>query len=118
MNKVWETKLQRFWLVISAISLLLPILLNLTNIETENFANRTMILLAIMFVISMPFSIFSLPLMALFRYGIELDLNSMFGTYFFIVLLNIFGYLQWFWLMPKFFDRGREFKLPTILNNN
>jgi hypothetical protein len=118
MNKIWETKLQRLWLFVSATSLLLPLLWNINAFENVDFANASTILLAIVFIVSLPFSILSLPLLALFKYGIELDLNSMFGVYFFIVLLNIFGYLQWFWLMPKFFDRGKEFKLPTILNNN
>jgi hypothetical protein len=118
MNKVWETRMQRLWLVTSAISLLCPLLLFSGKFETVNAANAVTVLLAIVFVLSLPVSFFSLPLMALFKYGIELELDSMFGAYFNLVLLNIFGYLQWFWLMPKFFNRGKELKLPTILENN
>jgi hypothetical protein len=75
-------------------------------------------ILVVLFAASFPLSFFALPLAALFRYGIELDTNSMFGAYFFIILFNILGYLQWFWLMPKYFNHGKDFKLPTILEGN
>jgi hypothetical protein len=110
--------MQRLWLVVSAASLIFPYVLFSGKFETIDAANAVTVLLAIVFVFSLPFSLFGLPLLALFKYGIELDLNSMFGAYFNVVLLNIFGYLQWFWLMPKFFNRGKEFRLPTILGNN
>lgn len=117
MNKIWETKLQRFWLIVSGTSLLFPLFLYFGKFDLD-FADAITAFLGIMFVVSLPFSLFSLPLIALFKFGIELDINSMFGAYFLIVLLNIFGYLQWFWLMPKYFDRGKQYKLPTILENN
>jgi ABC-type glycerol-3-phosphate transport system permease component len=118
MNKIWETKLQRLWLIVSAISVVLPLLLSLEAFATVNFANSMAVILAIMFIVSVPLSIFSIPFLALFRYGLELEPNALFAVTFYIVLLNIFGYVQWFWLMPKFFDRGKEYKLPTILNHN
>lgn len=118
MNIYWEQKLQRLWLIISAVSLLMPLLLHFGGIESVNFNITITTILAIIFAVSLPFSILALPLMAMFRYGIELDMNSMFGAYFFVVLLNAFGYLQWFWLMPKYFNRGKEFRLPTILEGN
>lgn len=118
MNIYWENKLKRLWLIISAASLLLPLTSFLDNSnQGMEFSSVMTGVLAILFVASAPFSILALPLMGLFKYGIELDLDSMFGAYFFIVLLNIFGYLQWFWLMPKYFNHGKDFKLPTILEN-
>lgn len=118
MNNYWENKLQRLWMIISAVSLLLPFLLNYAEINSANFNIAITAILAVLFAFSLPFSIFALPLMAMFRYGIELDMGSMFGTYFFIVLLNAFGYLQWFWLMLKYFNRGKDFTLPTIMEGN
>lgn len=117
MNTFWENKLQRLWLIMSATSLLLPLTALLETNEGLPFNGVTVGILAVLFAFSLPFSILALPLMAMFRYGIELDMDSMFGAYFFIVLLNIFGYLQWFWLMPKYFNHGKDFKLPTILEN-
>lgn len=119
MNIFWENKIQRFWLLISAASLLLPLTAFLEGNEPGiEFSTAMTGVLAVLFIASAPFSIFALPLLGLFKYGIELDLETMFGAYFFIVLLNIFGYLQWYWLMPKFFNHGKDFKLPTILEGN
>ena len=118
MNIYWEQKLRHFWLVISAASLLLPLTALFGNEEGLAFNGVTIGVLAFLFAFSLPFSILALPFIAGFRYGIELDMNSIFGAYFFIVLLNAFGYVQWFWLVPKFFNRGKDFKLPTILEGN
>lgn len=117
MNKNWETKLQRFWVLTSVISLIFPVFLYLAKFDLD-FSDAVTAFLIIMFVVSLPFSLFSLPLIALFTYGIELDINTMFGAYFLIVLFNVFGYLQWFWLMPKYFYDEKEYKLPTILDSN
>jgi hypothetical protein len=118
MNNYWENKLKRFWLILSAASLLLPLTSLFEAEQGMAFSGVMTGALAILFAFSLPFSVFALPLMAMFKYGIELDTESMFGAYFFIVLLNIFGYLQWFWLMPKYFNHGKDFKLPTILEGN
>ena len=119
MKIYWENKIQRFWLIISAASLLLPLTALLESNEPGiEFSTVMTGVLAILFIASAPFSIFALPLLGLFKYGIELDLETMFGAYFFIIMLNIFGYLQWFWLMPKYFNHGKDFKLPTILEGN
>ena len=118
MNTFWENKLQRFWLIISAASLLLPLTSYFDNgNQSLEFGGVMTGILAVLFIFSLPFSILALPFLAGFRYGIELDMETMFGAYFFIVLLNAFGYVQWFWLIPKFFNRGKEFRLPTILQN-
>lgn len=119
MDIYWENKIQRFWLLISAASLLLPLTALLEgNGEGMEFSTVMTGVLAVLFIASAPFSIFALPLLGLFKFGIELDLETMFGAYFFIIMLNICGYLQWFWLMPKYFNHGKDFKLPTILEGN
>lgn len=117
MNKTWETKLQRLWLFISATSLLLPILLYFDTNATINFATAITASLVVLFAVSLPSSLFALPLVALFKYGIELDLDSMFGAYFYLIFLNIVGYVQWFWLMLKFNNSSKPMTLPTILEN-
>ena len=115
MNHSLETKLQRLWLFVSGIALLLPILLYFDAQQTVDFTNTMTIILAVMFALSLPFSLLALPLIGLFKYGLELEPNSIPGAYFYLIMLCLFGYLQWFWLIPKFFNRGKEFKLPTIL---
>lgn len=117
-HKTWETRIQRTWIFVSAVSLVIPPVLGMESLQNVNFGMAMMILLGVLFTLSLPTSIFVLPLAALFKYGIELQHDEQFGAYFYIILLNIVGYVQWFWLAPRFNNTSKPMTLPTILNQN
>ncbi len=115
MNNTWETKLQRLWFLVSAVSLLLPLILSAFAVTTEVFTNVMTICVGAMFVFSFPTSLFALPFLALFRLILEMEVDSMFPAYLYLGMLNIIGYVQWFRVMPAFFGTTKPITLPTIL---
>ncbi len=116
MNNRSGIGLRRFWCVISVCSLFVPFFLAPYE-HTPMMFNMMTSVLVTMFALSCPFSLFTLPLFALFKTVLELEPDSIFGAYFYLILINVIGYIQWFWLMPRILGRSKPFNLPSILNN-
>src|SRR3954453_19271024 len=83
------------WCLVSFTSLLLPYALS-SQAGTPEMYNLMTATLATLFVLSAPFSLFTIPLFALFKVVLALEPNTMFGAYFYVVLINVIGYVQWF----------------------
>lgn len=105
---------KRLWLGVSFISLIMPLAIY-SRPEFETVMNITIIT---MLVLTVPISLCAGLLFVGLRFVLEMSPDSMFNTYFYLVLINILGYLQWFWIAPKFFGKPKEFKLPTILGES
>lgn len=115
MNDRLETGLKKFWVLVSFVSLGIPYALNQFGIAGEDFAKTTEITIIALFVLTLPSSLFTLPLLAGFKYILEINTGEMFGAYLYIILLNIIGYVQWFRLMPVFFGKSKPLKFASIL---
>lgn len=112
-----ESNLKRFWLLVSAVSLAFPLVLSLVNPASINYAEAVEIGVISLFILTFPSSFFAIPLLALFKLILEIDMSSMFGAYLYIILLNIIGYVQWFRLMPTFFGKSKPLKMVSILED-
>ena len=117
MNTRIESNLKRFWFTASGVSLLLPVFLSSLNAAHGTFENVVEVAVISLFFLSFPSSFFAVPLLALFKMILEIDLGSMFGAYFYLVLLNIIGYVQWFWLMPTFLGKSKPYPMVSILKD-
>ncbi|MEK7724385.1 MAG: hypothetical protein AAB336_08570 [Acidobacteriota bacterium] len=117
MNNTWETKLQRFWLIISAVSLLMPLILLATSATDEVFKNIMTITVGVVFVFTFPTSLFALPFLAMFRFVLEMETDSIFASYLYLGILNIIGFVQWFRIMPAFYGTSKPMSLPTIFES-
>jgi hypothetical protein len=118
MNNRLVTNLKYFWCLISVFALLLPLYPYNYADSPAMFGSIMIPALIIMFVLSLPFSFFALPLFVLFKLILEIEPDDMFGAYLYLILLNIIGFIQWFWLMPRIFGQSKPFNLPSILENN
>lgn len=118
MNNRLEMKLKYFWCLMSAVSLLLPLYPYSYAMPAAEFGSVMMPALIIMLVITLPVSFFAMPLFVLFKLILEIEPDSMFGAYLYVVLLNIIGYVQWLWLVPRLSGNRKPFALPSIMNNN
>lgn len=117
MNKTWETKLQRLWMLVSVTSLVLPLILSALSVTTEVFTSIMTITIGVIFVLTLPTSICAIPFLALFKFILEMNADTLFTTYFYLALLNIIGYVQWFRIMPAFLGTSKSVSMPTILEN-
>src|SRR5262245_3158292 len=112
MNNRLEKKLKYFWCLTSAVSLLLPLYPYTYYYSPAMFGNIMMPALIAMMVMTFPFSLFAMPLFVLFKLILEIEPDSMFGAYLYLILLNIIGYVQWFWLVPRLTGNRKPFALP------
>lgn len=115
MNKTWETKWQRLWVLVSLTSLVLPLILSALSVTTEVFTTIMTITIGALFVFSFPTSICAIPFLALFKLILEMNADTLFTTYFYLALLNLIGYVQWFRIMPAFLGTSKSVPMPTIL---
>lgn len=112
-----ESNLKRFWVLVSVVSLLLPLFLSQFGLPAATFGRIIEIEVICLFALSLPSSFFVIPLLAAFKMVLEININSVEGAYFYIVLLNIIGYIQWFRLMPTFFGKTKPLKFDSILRD-
>lgn len=113
MNNYLEKYLRKLWLGVSGFSLLLPIMTRSSLIFEETMVTA----IATMYVLSLPISFFATPLLLGLRFVLEMQPHSMLYAYFYLALLNLLGYIQWFWLTPRFLEGAKPFALPSILSN-
>ncbi len=121
MNDFLEKYVKRIWLSVSVTSLLLPLLFSLLASqgyeETINFGQFMTVVIGVLLVATLPTSLFVLPFLAVFKYILELEPDSLFPVYLYLGVLNIVGFVQWFKIMPAFFGTSKQMTLPTILEN-
>ena len=118
MNVNFEKRLKRIWLAISLTSLLLPLIFSLLVSqgyeETINFGQFMTVIIGTLVVLTLPSSLFVLPFLAVFKFILEIEPDSLLAVYLYLGVLNIIGYVQWFKLTPAFFGTSKPMTLPTI----
>lgn len=112
-----ESKLKSFWVAASVVSLALPLLLSKFDLSPALFGRIMEIEALCLLLLTLPSSIFVVPLLVAFKMVLELNINEVEGAYFYIALLNIIGYIQWFRLMPTFFGKAKPLKFDSILKD-
>lgn len=112
-----ESNLKRFWLLMSVVSLALPLVLNSLGAASADYAKAVETAVIVLFALTFPSSFFAIPLLALFKMILEIDVSETFGAYLYIVLLNIIGYVQYYRLLPTFFGKAEPLKMVSILKD-
>jgi hypothetical protein len=112
MKNNFDKWIKAGWLALSFISLVLPAALQ-SSTSFETAMNATIV---VMLVLTLPISLVGGVLFVGLRFVLEMQPDSLFNTYFYLVLINLLGYLQWFWIAPKVIGGPKEFSLPTILD--
>ena len=93
-----KTILKRVWLAAAICSLILAAFLWFGN-ESPNLIYAILAANALMFVLSVPCSIFAVPVIFCAWYFLEINPVSVEGVYVGTVFLSVLGFVQWFWLV-------------------
>ncbi|CAN5848672.1 hypothetical protein BH20ACI4_BH20ACI4_23250 [soil metagenome] len=92
-----KSNIKYLWLACGIFSLVLTGFLWF-GFESDNLQNTILALDGLMFVLSVPCSLFFVPVAAAANYYLEIDTFSSAGIYLNTVFLFVLGLMQWFWL--------------------
>ena len=92
-----KSNIKYLWLVCGVFSLVLTIFLWF-GFESNNLQNTILALDALMFIFSVPCSLFFIPVAVAANYYLEIETFSSAGIYLNTVFLFVLGFMQWFWI--------------------
>ena len=92
-----KSNLKYIWLAIGVLSVGLTLLMWF-GFESPHLQNTILALNALMFILSVPCSLFFVPVAAAANYYLEIGTFSSAGIYLNTVFLFVLGLMQWFWL--------------------
>lgn len=111
-----KSKLKYIWLAIAALSLVLTTLIWF-GFESNELQTSTLALNALMFLLSLPCSLFFVPVAAAAYYYLEIEIFSNAGVYLSTVFLFVLGALQWFWLARVWSTNGFQFQKLELIED-
>jgi hypothetical protein len=114
MTERFKTSLLWMWLLVSAVSMVLPIFLPSVGSSVNPTANVIGTATATMFILSFPSSLFGIPLLVFVDYALGVDPNSIQGMYVNLFLLFVLGSVQWFWIVPRVWRSDPEIQMLAI----
>lgn len=94
----YKSNLKILWSVVASISLVLLTLMWF-GYESPNLKNSILALSVLMFLLSLPCSIFAVPVVTLAAYYLEIPPTSSEGIYVGTIFLSVLGAVQWFWVI-------------------
>jgi hypothetical protein len=100
------SNLKLMWLMVSSLCLVLPVFLPSTPYPQDFSENPLGTATITMFVLSFPSSLFALPAMLFVNISFGFGSDSVAGMYLNLLVLFALGYVQWFWIVPRFFRRN------------
>ncbi len=115
MKKPFELNLSPIWLLISALALTLPVFLPSSVNPQFFFQDIIGTVTAAMYILSFPFGLLALPLMFLAKLFLGVNPQTIGGMYINVFLLCVLGYVQWFWLVPRFLRSESRFQILNLL---
>ncbi len=92
-----KSNLKYIWLTIAAVSLIL-LAFDWFGYGSQNLQNTILALNFIAFVLSLPCSLFVIPVVAAANHYLSLDPLSGEGIYLNTIFLFVIGAMQWFWI--------------------
>lgn len=98
-----KSNLKYIWLAIAVFSLIAVIFLWF-GYESERLEKAVLGVNGLMFVLSMPLSLFFVPVAAAAHYYLEINPLSTGGIYLNTFFLFVLGFMQWFWI-ARFWSR-------------
>jgi energy-converting hydrogenase Eha subunit C len=97
MKRNFKSSVRLIWLIIGVFSL---ILLFTPRVEGwQDFTKNTILALnAVMFILSLPCSVFAVPVVVAAAYYLDMHPTSSRGMTLSTILLFVIGLMQWFWI--------------------
>lgn len=114
MSEQFKNSLVTIWLLVSAACMTLPVFLPSNGSSLDPTTNVVGAATVTMFILSFPSSLFGIPLIVFIDYSLGVDPNSIAGRYLNMFLLFVLGSAQWFWVLPRVWQREPAIQVLTI----
>ena len=92
-----KSNLKYIWLAIGVFAMSLMIFLWF-GYDSQNLQNTILVLNGLMLILSLPCSLFAIPVVVLANYYLEINPVSTEGIYLSTIFLSVVGLMQWFWI--------------------
>lgn len=113
MIERYRSKLKLPWLLMSLLCLLLPVFLP-TSPRPAGFLDDAMgTATALMLMLSFPLSLIAAPVFFIVELGFGARANGIQRDYFYLLTVFVLGLIQWFWIVPRLFQKNRS-NLQTL----
>lgn len=110
-----KSNLKYLWLAFGSLAVILTFFVWL-GYESDGLENTILALDALMFILSVPCSLFFIPVAAAANYYLEIDTFSVAGIYLNTIFLVVIGLLQWFWLARFWYPTESVFQKLDLLD--
>ena len=110
-----KSNLKYIWLAFAVSSMILTISLWL-GYESENLQNAVYALNACVLVLSLPCSLFAIPVIVLANYYLGINPFSIEGIYLGTIFLFVIGLMQWFWIARFWSPTEAPFQKLNLLD--
>ena len=98
MKMNFKLGFRHIWLAIGIFSLILLAILHFSADDQNLLQKLLLVLNVLMFIFSLPCSLFALPVVISAAYFLDMRPNSVDGIYLNTLLLFVLGCVQWFWI--------------------
>lgn len=113
MPEKLKFRLSSMWLFVSIFTIVLPVFVP-SYYSSNPATNAIGVATAAMFILSFPSSLFGLVAMGFIAVTLELNPNSIEGLYVNLLVMFTLGLVQWFWIVPRIWNRDSAFQTVEI----
>ena len=107
-------RLSSMWLFISLFTIILPVFVPSSAYSANPASNAIGVATAAMFILSFPSSLFGLVAMMFIDTILGMNPNSIQGLYVNLLVMFTLGLVQWFWIVPRIWNRDPAFQTVEI----
>ena len=113
MPEKLKFRLSSMWLFVSIFTVILPVFV--PSFSSSNpTTNAIGVATAAMFILSFPSSLFGLVAMMFIDIILGMNPNSIQGLYVNLLVMFALGLAQWFWIVPRIWNRDPAFQTVEI----
>ena len=109
-----KSNLKYIWLAIGVFAMSLMIFLWF-GYDSQNLQNTILVLNGLMLILSLPCSLFAVPVIVLANHYLEMNPVSTEGIYLNTVFLFILGFMQWFWVIRVWSPTEPQLQMLDLL---
>ena len=110
-----KSNLKRIWLAIGVLGMILMVFLWF-GYDSQNLQNAILVLNGLMLILSLPCSLFVIPVVVLANHYLAINPVSTEGIYLNTFFLFIVGFMQWFWIVRIWSPTESQFQRLDFLD--
>ena len=109
-----KSNVKRIWLAIGVLAMILTIFLWF-GYDSQNLNNTILVLNGLMLILSLPCSLFAIPVVVLANHYLAINPVSTEGIYLNTIFLFVIGLMQWFWIVRVWSPTESQFQMLDLL---